>query len=153
MAGISPAMTREYKETLVVPQFELTGLVEQRQAGMIAPCMRLHGLWCFSAFNGSRAYARCRDVWHIPRHGMGHAEQRRPLPRSCKRYSRMHVVARWPHRELHRAVEKFKLRRYPTISTTISQNPNGAVIRRCLRECGRFATWLDICVTVWLRYW
>ena len=42
-------MTREYKETLVVPQFELTGLVEQRQAGMIAPCMRLHGFWCFSA--------------------------------------------------------------------------------------------------------
>jgi hypothetical protein len=92
-------------------------------------------------FNGSRAYARCRDVWHIPRHGMGHAEQRRPLPRSCKRYSRMHVVARWPHRELHRAAEKFKLRHHPIISTTMSQNPNGAVIRGCLRECGRFATW------------
>src|SRR5262249_47960077 len=80
-------------------------------------------------------------------------EQRRPLPRSCKRYSRMHVVARWPHRELHRTAEKFKLRHHPTISTTMSRNPNGAVIRWRLRECGRFATWLDICVTVWLRYW
>src|SRR5262249_45383192 len=77
----------------------------------------------------------------------------RSLSRSCKRYSRMHVVARWPHRELHREAEKFKLRHYPTISTTMSHNPNGAVIRRCLRECGRFAAWLDICVTVWLHYW
>jgi len=74
--------------------------------------LALFGAACLTR---SRAYARCRDVRHIPRHGMGHAEQRRPLSRSCKRYSRMHVVARWPHRELHRAAEKFKLRHYPKI--------------------------------------
>src|SRR6516225_9117725 len=118
MAGISPAMTREYKETLVVPQFEFDR--PSRTEASRHDCPHVCGFTVFGAFrrglfNGSRAYARCRDVWHIPRHGMGHAEQRRPLPRSCKRYSRMHVVARWPHRELHRAAEKFKLRHYPKI--------------------------------------
>ena len=43
---------------------------------------------------------------------MGHAKRPWALPRSRKRYPRMHVVARRPHRELHRATQKFKLRHY-----------------------------------------
>src|SRR6516164_6572371 len=113
MAGISPAMTREYKETLVVPQFEFDRPSRTEASRHDCPmyaASRFLALFGAACLTRSRAYARCRDVRHIPRHGMGHAEQRRPLSRSCKRYSRMHVVARWPHRELHRAAEKFKLR-------------------------------------------
>src|SRR5262245_24224044 len=150
MAGISPAMTGEYKKTLVVPQFEFDRPSRTEASRHDCP---MYAASRFLVLFGAACLTVVVFIWHIPRHGMGHAEQRRPLPRSCNRFSRMHVVARWPHRELHRAAEKFKLRHDPTISTTMSQNPNGAVIRRCLRECGRFATWLDICVTVWLHYW